>query len=88
MATAEYLIAIDNDSMKNEFMELLAMMDQSFTRMLVSVRKYRLLSTKRGKLWVLFHKFSITDGSDMCNKCDKALNLNAHETFWQLLMDT
>ena len=38
LATAEYLIAIDNDSMKNEFMELLAMMDQSFTRMLVSVR--------------------------------------------------
>ena len=23
----------------------------------------------------------------MCNKCEKALNLNAHETFWQLLME-
>ena len=35
----------------------------------------------------MFHKFSITEGIQTCEKYDKKMNLNAHEIFRQILME-
>ena len=32
-------------------------------------------------------QFSLHDGYDLCIALDKSLDLNAHETFWQLFME-
>ena len=42
---------------------------------------------KREKLYAKFHRFSIEEGFEMCRTCDKALNLEGPEIFWQLLIE-
>ena len=39
------------------------------------------------KLWVLFHNFALHEGHTAYCECDKALGLNAHESFWQLFLE-
>ena len=60
---------------------LVAAMQDAFNRMLQSVQQYRLVSTRREKLWVLFHRFSLEDGIEICKSCDVALNLSAPESY-------
>ena len=59
----------------------------AYNGMLLSVQHCRLVTTRREKLWVLSHRFSLENGIDMCNACDRALTLSAPEMFWQLLME-
>ena len=66
---------------------LMCKMRQIYRNMLESVKHCRLVATKRERLWVLFHRFSIEEGFEMCDTCDKALSLAAPETFWQLLLE-
>ena len=45
------------------------------------------ITTRTEKLWVLFHRFSLEDGIEICKARDFALNLSSPETFWQLLLE-
>ena len=55
--------------------------------MLKQVRRFRLLSSKSDKLWVLFHEFTTREGNKLCRECDTALGLKAHDVFWQLFIE-
>ena len=55
--------------------------------MLASVQQCHRVATRREKLWVLFHQFSLDNGIGMCITCDQTLHLSASETFWQLFME-
>ena len=87
LMTTTNLLSTEDGVKTTNFTELLKSPRQSFTDMIKSVKGYKLLSTKREKLWILFHKFSITEGIQICERYDKAMNLNPHEIFWQLLME-
>ena len=52
-----------------------------------STSRYKISATKREKLWKIFHQFSLNDGYDLCKALNKSLDLNAHESFWQLFME-
>ena len=80
------VLALDSTE-KGHMEELLAKLKQAYNAIVVSVQHCRLVGTRREKLWALFHRFSLENGSDMCKTCDLALNLSAPETFWQLLME-
>ena len=67
--------------------QLMTKMRQIYSGMFQYLQHCRLNATRKEKLWVMFHRFSIEEGFEMCNTCDKALNLTAPETFWQLLME-
>ena len=75
-----------NQAEKVHMEGLVTKLRKAYSGMLQSVQHCRLVATRREKLWVLFHRFSLENGIDMCNTCDLALNLSAPETFWQLLM--
>ena len=60
---------------------------RSYDTMLKSVQRFKLTATKTDKLWVLFHRFSLKEGYEICKECDFALCLKAHKTFWQLLLE-
>ena len=60
---------------------------QAYTRMFESVKRCRLLTVKKEKRYTKFHRFSIEEGFEMCRTCDKALNLEGPEIFWQLLIE-
>ena len=80
------LLTLDQES--NGHLEcLVAAMQDAFNRMLQYVQQCRLVSTRREKLWVLFHRFSLEDGIEIFKSCVIALNLSAPETFWQLLLE-
>ena len=52
------------------------------------MKKYKLIATKREKLWTLFHKFSVGEGKKMCEEYNRTHNLpEASEFFWQFLME-
>ena len=42
---------------------------------------------KKDELYAKFHRFSIEEGFEMCRTCDKGLNLEGPEIFWQLLIE-
>ena len=87
LMTTTNLLSTEDGVKTTHFTELLKSLRQSFTDMIKSEKGYKLLSTKREKLWILFHKFSITEGIPICERYDKAMNLNPQEIFWQLLME-
>ena len=87
LETARYILRTENEQIGSAFTELLGNMNKCFGDMLLSLKRYKLVSTKREKLWRLFHKFSVTDGIKMCDVYNKDHSLNANDTFWQLLMD-
>ena len=87
LASAKRLIGLKNETEQQHLALLVTKMGQSYSDMLASVTRYKLHSRKREKLWVLFHNFSLQEGYKMCDSCDKVLNLEAHEIFWQLLME-
>ena len=55
--------------------------------MLDSVKRCKLVVSKRDRLWALFHNFSVDEGSKLCIECHHKLGIEAHEIFWQLLME-
>ena len=86
LVTARYVLSTKNGESK-EFTNLVDKMNKCFRVMLSSVKKYKLIATKREKLWTLFHKFSVGEGKKMCEEYNKTHNLpEASEFFWQLLM--
>ena len=87
LTTATNLLSTEDCVKTKNFTELLESLRQVFAGMVKSVKRYKLFSTKNEKLWILFHKFSITEGIQTCEKYDKKMNLNAHEIFWQMLME-
>ena len=86
VACIHRLLTLDQEN-NGHLERLVAAMQDAFNRMLQSVQQYRLVSTRREKLWVLFHRFSLEDGIEICKSCDVALNLSAPETFWQLMLE-
>ena len=75
-ASTQRLLTLDRN--EEMFMEgLVTKLRKAYNEMLLSVQHCRLVATRREKLWVLFHQFSV----------GQALNLSAPETFWQLLME-
>ncbi len=84
VTTVTNLLSTEDGVKATHFTELLRL---SFTDMIKSVKRYKLLSTKREKLWIVFHKYSIIEGIQICEKCDKAMNLNTHEIIWQFLIE-
>ena len=86
VASTQRLLTLEQES-EGHLERLVATMRDAFNRMLQSVQQCRLVTTKREKLWVLFHRFSLEDGIEICKACDVALNLSAPETFWQLLLE-
>ncbi len=73
----------DNEDLK----KLLTQIDQSFKKLFDSAKRCRLVSTKKEKLYVAFHKFSVVDGFKMCNEYDKSIDLKAADILWQLVME-
>lgn len=86
VSSAQQLLATDEEG-EVHIRILMSKMREVYRSMFQSVKHCRLDATKKEKLWVLFHRFSIEEGFEMCNTCDKALSLGAPETFWQLLME-
>ena len=86
LSSAQQLLITDEEG-EVHIQQLISQIRQAYRSMFQSVKHCRLVATKKEKLWVLFHRFSIEEGFEICNTCDKALNLAAPETFWQLLME-
>lgn len=55
--------------------------------MLGSLERYTLQSVRADKMWGMFHKFSLQEGLKLCKFYDKAIDLKAHDVFWQLVME-
>ena len=83
LATANILMRSEKEKLDS----LVLALRKKFQTWIKSTSSYKLSATKREKLWKLFHQFSLTDGYDLCIALDKSLDLNAHETFWQLFME-
>ena len=60
-----------------------------YASMMKKVSRCKLPATRREKLWVLFHRFSLKNGIQLCIECERALDLtpSAQDTFWQLVME-
>ena len=84
--SAKQLLSLDEDG-NSHVQRLMSDMREVYKSMFASVQNCRLMSTKRDKLYVLFHQFSLEEGFKICSTCDKALKLSGPETFWQLLME-
>lgn len=84
--TAQKLLSLQKESqvhLQLLFSEFRRLYEQMFD----SVKRCKLPVTRREKLWVKFHRFSLEEGFDLCSRCDLALDLHAPETFWQLMME-
>ena len=86
-ATAANLLLMRDEGRLKCLALLMTKLRESYATMLESVQRYKLTATKTDKLWVLFHNFTLQEGHRICHECDTALNLKAHEAFWQLLME-
>ena len=86
LSSAKLLLSLDEDG-EPHVQRLMSEIREVYNSMFASVQNCRLMSTKRDKLCVLFHQFSLEEGFKICSTCDKALKLAAPETFWQLLME-
>ena len=64
-----------------------ASLNQACIKLVDSLQRYKLPSVRAEKLWGLFHKFSLQEGLKICKDCDKTINLNAGDIFWQLVME-
>ena len=87
LVTARYILSTENGESK-EFTNLVDKMNKCLQVMLSSVKKYKLIATKKEELWILFDKFSVGEGKKMCEEYNKTHNLpEASDFFWQLLME-
>ena len=86
--TVDSLLSLKDVSKITSLELLIKSLNKSYTSMVKSVKRYKLPVTKRDKLWVQFHKFSVQEGYQMCNKCESDLGFEVEATFWQLLMET
>ena len=83
LTATRYILSTQNE----EFTRLIIdKLNDSFEGMLKSVNRYK-FTTKREKLWMMFHKFSLNEGKKLCeeyqiNHCIPEVN----EFFWQLVM--
>ena len=83
LESVKVLLAEPQDSeKKTQINKFLVCLNLAFAAMMHSVTRFKRQSTKREKLWILFHKFSVTEGSKLCEKYDKSMKLEAHEIFW------
>ena len=83
--SAEKLLALgDKDE---NITRLMTAVKRAYHHMLQAVSKYKLSTTKKDRLWKMFHSFSVKEGHRMCKECDDSLGLKAHDTFWQLLLE-
>ena len=88
LTTARTLLQLKDDSSKlKSLSELTRELEKKYSESLKKVKSYKLAATKRDKLWRFFHQFSLNEGYTACKKCDKAMELNAHEMFWQLFLE-
>ena len=62
--------------------QLVDQLRRSYSAMFASVQRCKLTATRKEKLLVMFHRFSIEEGYEMCTACDEALNLRAPEILW------
>ena len=85
LATARNLLANDDSQLVVKL--LIEKLQKSYSKMLDSVKRCKLVLSKRDRLWALFHKFSVDEGSQLCIECHDKLGIEAHEIFWQLLME-
>ena len=87
LSTAQSLLLLKDEHKSAHLAHLITNLSSSYTAMLNRVQRYKLTATKTDKLWVLFHSFSLKEGYQLCKGCDAALGLNAHDIFWQLLLE-
>ena len=52
-----------------------------------STKRCRLVTTKKEKLCVEFHKFSLLTGFEICSRVNKVFEIKAPEILWQLLLE-
>ena len=78
LSCAQKLLAIDERGTVH-LQQLMTKMRQIYSGMFQSLQHCIFNATRKEKLWVMFHCFSIKEGFEMCNTCDKALNLTAPE---------
>ena len=60
---------------------------QSYEKMLDSVKRKRSVTSKLDKLYCCFHQFSLSEGFDLCQGCEKNLELRVPEILWQLILE-
>ena len=75
LATAHKLARLQTDKERTHLSSLVCGLRSSYSNMLKQVRRFRLLSSKLDKLWVLFHEFTTREGNKLCKECDTALGL-------------
>ena len=63
--SAKQLLSLDEDG-DSHVQRLMSDMREVYKSMFVSVQNCRLMSTKRDKLYVLFHQFSLEEGFKIC----------------------
>ena len=66
---------------------LILKLKAKYGRMLKTVARCKLAATRRERLWVKFHRFSIKDGMELCSQCEKRLGISGPDSFWQLIME-
>lgn len=87
ISSAQTLVKLQTEEERAHISSLLTSLRSCFQKMINSVGKCKLLSSKLDKLWVLFHEFTTREGNKLCRKCDGALKLQAHDVLWQLIME-
>ena len=71
ISSAKNLLSVPNDDCN--LTRLVTNLATASRQMLRSVQKCKLLSSKKEKLWKLFHCFSVSEGLKMCQNCDDTL---------------
>ena len=61
--------------------------ESSFLKLFESAKRCRLVATKKEKLCVEFHKFSVLTGFEICSRVNKVLEIKTPEILWQLLLE-
>ena len=72
VGTAQHILTL-KDPDKTQFELLITELTKSYSAMPKKTSRLKLSATKRDRLWVLFHSFSLKEGSQMCKQCDTAL---------------
>lgn len=85
-AIAKHILSLRD---KTQFELLVKKLRNSYSAMLEKTSRLKLIATKRDRLWVLFHSFSLTEGNGMCQECSTGLGIKEDsEIFWQLVLET
>ncbi len=80
------LILVDGEK-KIELQKLVDQIRHSCRVMLDSVQRRHSVTSKLDKLYSLIHEFSVSKGFELCQTCEKSLELKVPQILWQLLME-